>query len=462
MSKLLLWNSDPRAPCVTTTARTDCRLDVRGSCPEPRRRTSIRFGRGGPAPDRRRARALRRCHRGQAVTEGPLATLPSYRSLSTGHVSRAFPFVLPPKLHTGKGMSEAQAYLSAGFEMAERIQPRPSTGSSLSTWRGHRSWAATPSTSPRFLACAVSSSPGTTSIEDDPVTDWVEGTSLVTGASVLVPASMVFFPQPRFRGLFKPQWSGGLAAGSTLEEAGSPGALRTSRARRLGRVAAQPRTVRRDRHADDLGRRGRALARRCKGGGLPGPDPGSPDGRRHPHVPRMARPTRRPPSVRMSRRWGASRQPDRSEARPHGGATQARVHRTEELGGAASLPSSRLFQSERSLYHLSGLTPFELPTIPPTVDFAQIPSGSTGVIASDTVAAAERIRRAVPGCDIVVIDFTTPWVGIPTVRVIATGLQEMAKPWLYVQPRTFELPVRMGRRPRSLAYDELYCGEFPH
>jgi hypothetical protein len=52
---------------------------------------------------------------------GPLAQLPTYRSISTGHIDRDLPYLIPEKRHTGKGTSEEQAYLSAAYEMAERV-----------------------------------------------------------------------------------------------------------------------------------------------------------------------------------------------------------------------------------------------------------------------------------------------------------------------------------------------------
>ena len=392
---------------------------------------------------------------------GPLAELPSYRSFSAGYLDRRLPFVLPPKQHTGKGIAGDQAYLSAAYELAERlsavfhgqqpiVQARPSeageTAIDVAACLGRR----------------VVSLGAYDRVEDDPVVDWVWGQSLISGRERLVPASMAFFPQARFRGLFKPQWSGGLSAGSTLPDAVLQGLLERVEHDgwaiwQLNRIAC-PRldtaTI------DDPGIQAWLETVRQAGFEV------------------LLRDRRTDLNIPTFRAWLLLRHvPQAFACRGDGAHLDKRIALMRALTEAQhklaftspgeweqvlQRSSSQLPAEERSLFYLSGLAPFELSQEGQLVDYRDIESGSVGDVAGDIATVAGRIARAEAASDVVAVNLTSPHLGIPVVRVVATGLQEMAKPWLFVLPRTFELPVRMGRRGRQLQYEEMYTGLFPH
>lgn len=392
---------------------------------------------------------------------GPLAHLPSYRSFSSGYVDRRLPFALPPKQHTGKGVSEAQAYLSAAYEMAERIsaifhgqsqivQARPSEV---------RAHAIDVEACLGRLCLAAG---GYDRVEEDPVVDWVWGESLITGKPRLVPASMAFFPQVRFRGLFKPQWSGGLSAGATMPDAVLQGLLERVEhdgwaVWQLNRIACprvDERTIPDTEILDWL-----EIVKRA-GFEL------------------IIRDRRTELGIPSFRVWLVLRdKPPAYGCRGDGAHLDKRIALKRALTEAQHklaftapgvweqvllCPTSQLLNEERSLYYLSGLAPFELSEEGPRMDFREIGSASAGDVARDIATVVGCIAREIPDSDVLVVNLTSPYLGIPAVRVFTTGLQEMAKPWLYVLPRTFELPVRLGRRGRALEYEEMYGGAFPH
>jgi oxazoline/thiazoline synthase len=63
----------------------------------------------------------------------------------------------------------------------------------------------------------------------------------------------------------------------------------------------------------------------------------------------------------------------------------------------------------------------------------------------------DSLRRA--GLELLVVDQTRPDIGLPTVKVIVPGMRHF---WARFAPgRLYEIPVKLGRRPRPIDFDEL-------
>lgn len=129
-------------------------------------------------------------------------------------------------LGTGKGVDKNQAYLSAAFEAVERLCSEP---------RGNVPLLRAPRNAVRDRTLDVQRRIGTVLFyrnnepfaESTPV-DWVWGQCLYTGQPILVPASMVYVGLPKFAGKFYNASTGGIAAGTLIEDAVLQGLMETS------------------------------------------------------------------------------------------------------------------------------------------------------------------------------------------------------------------------------------------
>lgn len=392
---------------------------------------------------------------------GPLARLPTYRSISTGYLDRQLPYLIPQKRHSGKGTSEEQAWLSAAYEMAERVS---------ASFRGQKGLiVARPSEVERIaidldtcFGTRFLDVPGLDRIDDDPPVDWVVGSSLATGRQVLVPASLVFHSRHVFRGEFETGQSGGLAAGATVEDAILHGLLECVehdgwavwQANRVRCARVDPDSI----DSEEI----RSWLREVAGQGLEviirdrRTDLGVPafrvwlvDGTR-PQVFAV-----RGDGAHLDR--GVALRRALTEAQ-HKLAFEDRI----SWRGALTEPPRVSMSRNRSIFFLSGLAPFELAGDAPEIGFDEIADCSTGEVVGDIDETVARISANVPASDVVFVDLTDPQFGIPTVRVITVGLQRTCEPLINVLPRLFDLPVRLGRRDHRLQYHELFNGRYPH
>jgi len=394
-------------------------------------------------------------------TYGPLSDLPSYRSHSSGYLSRDIPVLIPPKQHSGKGISEEQAFLSAAYEMAERVSAAY-----------HAQIPLVSATPEKVRYCALDicrylgeqylDLPGFDRFEPSLSVDWVWAQNLLSEKPFLVPASFVFFPVVRFKGTFKPQWSGGLAAGSDIDDAILQGLMERVehdawaiwQLNRIGCPSIDLDTIADEQvqcwleHVRQKGLEVIILDKRTEIG------------------------------IPTFRVWIVNRQNARVFAARGDGAhldpliavkralteAQHKLAAEDQATWEAMLrhSSTDLFDHELSLYHLSGIVPFELQQISIRNDFREIPNHSSRSVRKDIQRTIEMIRSKIPQTEIAVVDLTSPVLSIPVVRVITSGMQEMAKPWTHLLPRTFDMPVLFGYRNAPLAYHQLYHGLFPH
>ncbi|MCI5193091.1 MAG: hypothetical protein D3915_08160 [Candidatus Electrothrix sp. AU1_5] len=371
--------------------------------------------------------------------------------------------LVPQQKSRGKGLTEEQAYFSAAFELFERISAQYSGGFEL---------VRVPYSEVKDLAMDIPAHIGRvfyqggmdTFHEDLPV-DWVWAHSLIDGSPKLVPASMVFISSTRFQGQFYDCSSGGLAAGGTYEDALLQALLEIIehdawmiwQANRVQRPL-----VRLDKNlpagAEDLIERIQAHGLRLvvrdytTEFGFP--------------VFRTWMIDDSDFSFYGSNGFGASLDPAIALERSISEAYQARDLGDDKRISAYSNPAARdLVFQYHSLFSLSHFKTLEMNASADqaVVNYSSFDNQSTLSVSEDIKKVVKRIRSVIPQAELMAVNLTKEYIGIPVVRVIAGGgIQKNAEPILSASDRLFHLPVLMGEREEPLGYDDLYNGSYPH
>jgi ribosomal protein S12 methylthiotransferase accessory factor YcaO len=90
-----------------------------------------------------------------------------------------------------------------------------------------------------------------------------------------------------------------------------------------------------------------------------------------------------------------------------------------------------------------------------------IPNVTTGTVTGDLHKTLEILSTNIPDIQVIGVDLTDNAIGIPVVRVIPCGLQQLSHPLQVTQERLFTVPCTMGRRATPLTYRELFNGRYP-
>lgn len=120
-----------------------------------------------------------------------------------------------------------------------------------------------------------------------------------------------------------------------------------------------------------------------------------------------------------------------------------------------------ILNSKHSLFYLYHFTQTDLAARGESLSMSQVPDMTTGTVAGDTTKALRLLAERIPGLQAVGVNLTNPDLGIPVVRVIASGLQPLSHPLQAVQERLFTVPCAMGMRDTRLTYRELFNGRYP-
>lgn len=383
-----------------------------------------------------------------------------YTAECSGRYDRRLPFLLPSSWGSrGKGLTAEQAYLSAGFELFERLSA--SFCGDLEVVRATWKEAA-------GVALDLGSFIGKLHLdglvdrftEDTPI-DWVWGHSLVHGRPVLVPASMVF-GSGRFLGHFFGPSMGGLAAGAALEDAVLQALLEVVehdawmiwQANAVATDAIGLDTIRADSVKNSL-----AAIQRC--------------GFRV-----VLRDYTTDFEIPVVKAWlindrnyahhafsgfGAHLDPDIAVGRA---ITEANQFITQpDRTGSPHLPPTgwSLVDNTRSLYGLYSFARSEIKEPDKTVAYGKLKNQSTGSVTGDISTLIRQMQHVLPELDVVVVNLTRPEFGIPVVRaVVGGGVQRFEKPVLSPCRRLFEVPVKLGCLEKETPYNELFLGQFPH
>ncbi|WP_196772913.1 YcaO-like family protein [Pseudodesulfovibrio alkaliphilus] len=379
--------------------------------------------------------------------------IPSFRSCTSEVYSPDLPFNISEHKHWGKGMNERQAYLSAGFELMERI---------CAEYGKPVEMLQCPYGEVKDYAIDLNTRVGrqyyrrnVDAITDDTMVDWVWGWSLVNRKCVLVPASMVYLTRAIFQGKFIQGSSSGLAAGTSMEDAVLQGLLETVEhdARYIWQAnyLTPPRITGLPPAIQDIAKKlktiGCELIIRNQTIDL------------GVHVIRawIVQPDN--PLVYAASGLGASLNPKIALYRAVSEAKQSwPCDHIPTDPDYASKNNTDLFGYNTStifMHHHDNVT--EILAASPEVDYGTLANLSSGSISQDIQLILDRIGENVPNHDVIVVNLTREEFGIPVVRVIASGLQNPSQPLQnFPQNRLFDQPVKLGLRNERLSFKELF------
>ncbi len=372
------------------------------------------------------------------------------------------PFLIPKHLsQRGKGITEEQAYLSAAFELFERVSSR---------YYGNVEMVRATYKEVKDIAINIESYIGQTfynevmnRFEKDTPIDWVWGYSLVNHCPKLVPASMVYWTAGKFLGHFSDSLSGGLSAGSTIEDAILQALLEIvehdawmiwqANAITLPQIKLD--TIRVP-HLTQILDRIQACGFRI-----------------------IIRNYTTDISIPVFKTWivndkdyshyatsgfGANLNPDLALERSISEACQSMDSDREEEQLSYRGPVSRnMVFSYYSLYSLYHFNQLEISNNGQALDYCQFSTQATSSVTGDIKKIISLLHKPIQDVDVIVVDLTKELLTIPAVRVIlGGGIQRIAEPILSTSRRLFELPQKLGYRKEKLTYKELYLGPYPH
>jgi thiazole/oxazole-forming peptide maturase SagD family component len=396
-------------------------------------------------------------------TKGPLdEILPSYMAQISNFYSKDFPVLITEKNQWGKGVTDEQAFLSGAFELFERI---------CSEYHGNVEMIRAPYRDVQNIAIDVEAQIGTVyfdrgidRFDEDMAIDWVWGYSLIRERPLLVPASMVYLTKSKFCGHFHASTSGGLAAGTSIEDAILQGLMETIehdawmiwQANAVTTPQVQNKSIKDAtllRIIDEIEKAGFCLIIRYQPTDI---------------------------GIPVFRTWLVNEKDYIAYAGNGLGAnldskialkrsiTEAKLYlpsykKQEKLHYGIS-NNLDLLNNKTSLFYLYHFNKTDIlnEDHPRTfIDFDEIPTGSTGSISGDIKKAVGIIKKSVPHSDVVVVNLGKELLNIPVVKVISVGLQRLSEPIQCAQKRLFQLPIALGYRDYELTYPQLYNDRYP-
>ncbi|MCT4535886.1 YcaO-like family protein [Halodesulfovibrio sp.] len=361
----------------------------------------------------------------------------------------------------GKGIDKEQAYLSATFEAVERLcsKPRGNTQLLRASWNEVKDQALN---IPKRIGTVHFYRNNDPFDEDMPI-DWVWGQCLQTGKPVLTPASMVYVGSTSFAGKFYNASTGGIAAGTTPEDALLQGLMETIEhdawmiwqanslpcpeilkssindetiQKIISEIEVQGYQVRIRYIATELG------------------------------IPVFRVWLVQPDSVEIYAAHGFGCHLNKHLALRRA-LTEAKLSMPQTMYTKAkntrymSKGNGDILNSRHSLFYLYHFTQVDLSAEGGTLSMEDIPNVTTGTVTGDLHKTLEILSTNIPDIQVIGVDLTDNAIGIPVVRVIPCGLQQLSHPLQVTQERLFTVPCTMGRRATPLTYRELFNGRYP-
>ncbi len=388
--------------------------------------------------------------------------VPVFRAQTNVSPNNRTPYYFRNIVSRGKGLTENQAYLSASFEMAERLSASFFGDLPLV----EAPYKAVKDVAMDLLPLAASIRNLNTAYEafspELPI-DWVWAKSLVSGDYKLVPAFMVFLGGTKFKGQFLSVGSSGLSAGATLEDAILQG---------LFEVIEHDAWV--------TGQSNRLI--------LPCLDYGTSSNERLKECINMIQSIGYDVITRdysndlgfpVFRTWivnrtdythyalngvGASLSAEIALERSFTEAVQSAdiVNETSKTYFGASRSES-LAAAKDSAYSLDYFRHKDINSAAPihTIDDRRLASfESVNEAIKVTIA---QLQQKIPNCDVLYVNLTRDILNVPVVRVIITGdIQVLNYPLVCVSPRTYQFGKLTGYSDVNTTYDDLYLGPYPH
>ncbi len=393
---------------------------------------------------------------------GPLDNvLPSFSSEVDAFYHNDFPFIIEKKNHWGKGLSQEQAFLSGGFELFERISAE---------YYGDVEMIRAPYSEVRDMAIDVKAQIGTVqcdygleSFTPDTEIDWVWGYSLIQEKALLVPAFAVYLKSLlHFKGAFYPNSSGGLAAGTTIEDALLQGLYETVEhdAWMIYQAnAITPSTLEINSIPDA---QTRSLIKKIEDSGY--------------QV--IIKYLKNDFNIHVFKTWilnekdyvefacsgyGANLDPLIAINRS---LTEAKLgmpsYEKQKNFSFPFIKNKNLYSYKYSIFNLYQFLKTEIWQPSSSVQFSSINNISTGNVIGDIKKSIEIFKENIPESDVIVVNLTRKEFNIPVARVIIPGLQNCFEPIQCTKDRIFQLPEKLGIISKEQEYKKLYTGLYPH
>ena len=386
---------------------------------------------------------------------------PTYNSSISNFYKKDFPLLINHKNQWGKGITEKQAYLSGSFELFERI---------CSEYYGNLEIIRASYREVEDIAINMERAIGAVYLHHDidlfdphmPI-DWVWGYSLVKEKPILVPASMVYLAPCKFVGRFCEAHSGGLAAGTTIEDAILQGLMEAVehdawmiwQANAITTPQVRKETIDDPAIAqviDEIEQIGFRLIIRYQTTDIEVP------------VFLTWLVNEKDYSFYAWHGYGANLDKGIALKRSITEANQSLPYiKKEENLTYMSMGNQDILDHKWSLFYLYHFNHTHILREGSQIDFNDIPNVSTGSITGDIKKTITLIRKVVPGADIVVFNLEQEAFSIPVVKVITVGLQNMGRPLInFPGNRLFRVPKALGYRDYELSYKELFNNRYPH
>ncbi|MUM78837.1 TOMM precursor leader peptide-binding protein [Pseudodesulfovibrio sp. F-1] len=361
----------------------------------------------------------------------------------------------------GKGIDKEQAYLSATFEAVERLcsEPRGTTPLLRAPWNEVRKQALDIKKRIGTIHFYRNNEPFT---EDTPV-DWLWGQCLYSDKHVLIPASMVYVGATKFAGKFYNASTGGMAAGTSLEDALLQGLMETIehdawmiwQANQIVCPEIEKETIEDPAITDIIhGMEDKGYQVRIR---YLATDIG---------IPVFRVWLIQPDSMEIYAAHGFGCHLNKHLALKRA-ITEAKLSMPQTLYTKMantkymSKGNRDILNSRHSLFYLFHFTRVDMSEKGGRISMGHVPNMTTGTVSGDLRKALEILSEKVPGIQVAAVNLTDPHIGIPVVRVIPAGLQQLSHPIQAVQDRLFTVPCTMGFREKPLKYKELFNGRYP-
>ena len=395
------------------------------------------------------------------LNAGPLdKILPAFRTRIEEFYRADFPFTIAPKHQGGKGLSPEQAFLSGSFELIERI---------CADYYGDVEMVRASYREVRDMAVNVEAKIGTVYCDhvfdrfdaNMPI-DWVWGYSLSTQRPLLVPASMVYLTKNLFLGNFHSITSGGLAAGTSMEDAILQGLYETIehdswmiyQANAVTPSRVRPESI---------------------------PDPSLQEiikKIQHAGYRVVINYLRNDLDIPVFRTWlvnekdyvnfaccgyGANLDPLTALTRSLTEAKLSSPSQQQQENLCFSSPNTKdLVLNKSSVFSLYQFMQTDVFPESLYIDFQDIKNHSTGSIEEDLQRTVQFIQNNIEQSDIIFVNLTQEVFNIPVIKIIAVGMQSFFKPIQCAQDRLFSIPRKIGLSEKELRYVEIFNGSFPH
>ena len=381
--------------------------------------------------------------------------IPVYDSLLKLTHKNKTPYYFGKQLSHGKGINRQQAYFSAAFEIFERLSARyfgelPLVRGSIRTLGSHCI-----DLKEATKVISKITTPYDPYNVDMPI-DWVWGYSLIDECPRLVPASLVFLSNIRFRGHFVGCGSSGLAAGATLEDAIFQGLMEVVEhdAWMIGQAKSEKLPL-----ISYQGIRRKSVREAIEKLRSVGVEVVSRDYTNDVQIPTFRTWIVDPNNYEdyAFEGFGASLDPEIALERSITEAVQGRGVITKGNDQKIVYAPGRvtgLADYRNSLYKLYYFRRKDMLPTGKTLDIGNYSVPRFNSVADAVKNAIAKIRKVAPNADIVFVNLTREAIGVPVVKVYVTnGLQWFGDPLLIPSQRL------LGEKGK---YEDLYLGSFPH